>query len=63
MVEPEVNLAQFQRSFQVDDSMPIFPNRAGRFTVVISLTDAIHQKTATFRYPLNVLDVGAIAGK
>ncbi len=42
---------------------PIFPTRPGRFTVEITLTDAIAQKTATLRYPLNVLDVGAIAGK
>lgn len=42
---------------------PIFPNRPGRFIIEINATDAVGQKTATVRYPLNVLDIGALSGK
>jgi hypothetical protein len=38
---------------------PIFPNRAGRFFIEITVTDSNAQKTATTRYPLNVIDPAA----
>lgn len=40
-------------------NFPIFPNRPGRFTIEISATDSIAQKTATIRYPLTVLDIAS----
>jgi hypothetical protein len=42
---------------------PIFPNRAGRFLIEITVVDNLGKKNASIRYPLNVLDIGAIAGK
>lgn len=41
---------------------PIFPNRAGRFMVEISVVDNLKKRNASIRYPLNVLDIDAIAG-
>ena len=40
---------------------PIFPNRAGRFRVEITVVDNLKKKNASLSYPLNVLDIGAIA--
>jgi len=39
---------------------PIYLNRAGRFTIDITAVDAAGSKTATVRYPLTVLDIGAL---
>jgi len=41
---------------------PIFPNRAGRFRVEVTVVDNLKKKNASLSYPLNVLDIGAIAG-
>lgn len=41
---------------------PIFPNRAGRFRVEITVVDNLKKKNASLSYPLNVLDIGVIAG-
>lgn len=52
-----------QKANFVPMQFPIFPNRTGRFMVEIAATDLVAQKTATVRYPLNVIDVAALAGK
>jgi hypothetical protein len=44
-------------------NFPIFPNRPGRFTIEISATDSVAQKTASIRYPLTVLDIASFTSK
>jgi len=57
---PEIDLV---KSNFIPIDFPIFPNRAGRFNVEITVVDNLRKRTASIRYPLNVLDIGAIAGK
>ncbi|MEI7686067.1 MAG: hypothetical protein WCL32_13665 [Planctomycetota bacterium] len=42
---------------------PILPNRPGRFTIDITATDNVTQKTSTVRYPVTILDIPAISAK
>lgn len=42
---------------------PILPNRPGRFTIEITATDAIGQKTSTVRYPLTIIDIANLSAK
>jgi hypothetical protein len=42
---------------------PLFPNRPGRFTIEVTVVDNLSKRNASVRYPLTVLDIGAIAGK
>ena len=44
-------------------SYPVYLNRVGRFTVEVQATDKISKKTASFTYPMTVLDINSFTGK